>query len=77
MNPNDTPAPSNPVPAAPERPLPTETPECEASTSHGISIPEPVELRTAWPSWIPLLVIGIVAASFLGFAVARILGWGS
>lgn len=68
------------VPSRPERPgrqTPTETPECESSTCHGISIPEADELRTAWPSWIPLLAIGLLAVGFAGFAVARIFGWGA
>ncbi|MEU9126965.1 hypothetical protein AB0D08_02415 [Kitasatospora sp. NPDC048540] len=66
--------PSVPVlPAA--RPVPTETPECEASTCAGISTPESVELHTAWPGWIPLLVIAVLVVSCLGFAVGRIAGW--
>lgn len=69
--------PSNPVPEDSGLHAPTETPECEASTTHGIAIPEPVELRTAWPSWIPLLAIGLLAVGFLGFAVARLFGFGS
>ncbi|MFG2820879.1 hypothetical protein ACGFX4_15805 [Kitasatospora sp. NPDC048365] len=67
------------TPPDPDRPglrTPEETPECEGSTSHGISVPEPVELRTAWPSWIPLLAIGLLVLSFVGFAVARVWGWG-
>ncbi|WP_354637927.1 DUF6480 family protein [Kitasatospora camelliae] len=57
------------------QPAPTETPEGEASTCHGISIPEPVELRRPWPAWIPLLVIALLVISVAVFAVARIGGW--
>ncbi|MFE0459216.1 hypothetical protein ACFW1A_08125 [Kitasatospora sp. NPDC058965] len=64
----------SPLPTVPA-PTPTETPECEASTCHGISIPESVELHTAWPSWIPLAVIALMVVSCAGFAVARIAGW--
>ncbi|PYC64802.1 hypothetical protein C7C46_32805 [Streptomyces tateyamensis] len=60
-----------PAPASP----PTQTPECESSTCSGISTPESVELRTAWPGWIPLLVIAVMALSLVGFAVGRIAGW--
>ncbi|OKI29142.1 hypothetical protein A6A07_23370 [Streptomyces sp. CB03911] len=62
-----------------ERPVPVrrpaETPECEASTCAGISTPESVELHTAWPGWIPLLVIGVMVVCCVGFAVGRIVGW--
>ncbi|MGV9264909.1 DUF6480 family protein [Kitasatospora sp. NPDC003701] len=54
---------------------PTETPECEASTCAGISTPESAELHTAWPGWIPLLVIAVLVISCLGFAIGRIGGW--
>ncbi|WP_406195279.1 hypothetical protein OH807_07120 [Kitasatospora sp. NBC_01560] len=57
------------------RPKPTETPECEASTCAGISTPEAPELHTAWPGWLPLLVIGVLVVSCVGFAVGRIAGW--
>ncbi|AUG75878.1 hypothetical protein CFP65_0959 [Kitasatospora sp. MMS16-BH015] len=60
-----------PVPDHP----PIETPECESSTGHGISTPESVELHTAWPGWIPLLVIAVMVVSCVGFAVGRIAGW--
>ncbi|MBP0450729.1 hypothetical protein J5Y04_14420 [Kitasatospora sp. RG8] len=60
-----------PVPAGP----PAETPECEASTCAGISTPESVELHTAWPGWIPLMVIVVMVVSCVGFAVGRIAGW--
>ncbi|WP_407991557.1 hypothetical protein [Kitasatospora sp. CMC57] len=56
-------------------PSPTETPECEASTSHAISTPESVELRTAWPGWIPLTLILATALVLAAFAVGRIAGW--
>ncbi|WP_431683728.1 DUF6480 family protein [Kitasatospora sp. KL5] len=65
--------------AAQDRPVsvvpPTETPECEASTCAGISVPESTELHTAWPGWIPLLVIAVMVVSCLGFLVGRIAGW--
>ncbi|MGW6917145.1 DUF6480 family protein [Kitasatospora sp. NPDC054939] len=54
---------------------PTETPEGEGSTCHGISTPEAPELHTAWPGWIPLLVIAVLVISCLGFAIGRIGGW--
>ncbi|MFC9330019.1 hypothetical protein [Kitasatospora sp. NPDC057015] len=57
------------------RPAPTETPECESSTGAAISTPESVELHTAWPGWIPLLLIALMVVSCLGFAVGRIAGW--
>ncbi|MFF9641717.1 DUF6480 family protein [Kitasatospora aureofaciens] len=65
------PAHERPVPATP----PTETPECESSTCSGISTPESVELHTAWPGWIPLLVIAVMVLCCVGFAVGRIAGW--
>ncbi|MEW1913338.1 hypothetical protein AB0442_33780 [Kitasatospora sp. NPDC085895] len=60
--------PETPVPSVP----PTETPECEASTCHGISLPEPVELHDAWPGWIPIALIAVLVIACAGFAVARI-----
>ncbi|MCU7826242.1 DUF6480 family protein [Kitasatospora sp. DSM 101779] len=60
--------PEAPVPAVP----PTETPECEASTCHGISLPEPVELHDAWPGLIPIALIAVLVIACAGFAVARI-----
>ncbi|QKW23914.1 hypothetical protein HUT16_36720 [Kitasatospora sp. NA04385] len=69
---------SHPVPAPVQlagHSLPTETPECEASTTHAISTPESVELHTAWPGWIPLLIIVVMVASCIGFAVGRIFAW--
>ncbi|MFJ9948282.1 hypothetical protein [Kitasatospora sp. NPDC091207] len=67
------------VEAAEHRPVPVtapaETPECEGSTCAGISTPESLELRTAWPGWIPLLVIAALVVSCVGFAVGRIAGW--
>ncbi len=63
--------PERPVPAYP----PTETPECEASTCAGISTPEAPELHTAWPGWVPLLVIAVLVVGCVGFAIARIGGW--
>ncbi|WP_329492387.1 DUF6480 family protein [Kitasatospora sp. NBC_01246] len=66
-----TPAHERPVPASP----PTETPECESSTCAGISTPESTELHTAWPGWIPLLVITVLVVCCVGFAVGRIGGW--
>ncbi|MFC8722141.1 DUF6480 family protein [Kitasatospora sp. NPDC057198] len=51
---------------------PVETPECEASTTHGISVPESAELHTAWPGWIPLLAIMVMVVCCVGFAVGRI-----
>ncbi|MFD9130146.1 hypothetical protein [Kitasatospora sp. NPDC059571] len=54
---------------------PTETPECESSTGHGISIPEAVELRTAWPGWAPVLAIAVMVLCTVGFMVARIAAW--
>ncbi|GAA2805938.1 hypothetical protein GCM10010505_35470 [Kitasatospora aburaviensis] len=59
------------VPVSP----PTETPECESSTCAGISTPESVELHTAWPGWIPLVVIAVLVVCCVGFAVGRIGGW--
>ncbi|MEU3494246.1 DUF6480 family protein [Kitasatospora cineracea] len=62
-----------PAPAPAEgHSVPTETPECEASTTHGISTPEAVELHTAWPGWIPLLAIMVMVVCCIGFAVGRI-----
>ncbi|MER8186138.1 DUF6480 family protein [Kitasatospora sp. NPDC094015] len=53
---------------------PTETPPGEASTTAGISVPEPDELRNAWGVW-PLLVIGLLVVCVLAFLVARIFAW--
>ncbi|MFC8447492.1 DUF6480 family protein [Kitasatospora sp. NPDC057223] len=58
----------------PSGPKPTETPECEGSTCAGISTAERVELHTAWPGWIPLLLIGVLVFCSAGFMVGRILG---
>lgn len=69
---------SNSVPAPVQLPghsAPTETPEGEGSTTHGISTPEPVELHTAWPGWIPLLIIVVMVVCCIGFAVGRIFAW--
>ncbi|MEU5386668.1 DUF6480 family protein [Kitasatospora cineracea] len=66
---------SHSVPASAQLPghsVPVETPECESSTTHGISTPEAVELHTAWPGWIPLLVIMVMVVCCIGFAVGRI-----
>ncbi|MFB9370836.1 DUF6480 family protein [Kitasatospora albolonga] len=56
-------------------PAPAETPECEASTCHAISVPEPVELHDAWPGWIPLTLILVMALAVAAFAVGRVAGW--
>ncbi|MFI9271414.1 DUF6480 family protein [Kitasatospora sp. NPDC052896] len=63
------------TPAKPARPPgvpPTETPEGEGSTTHGISIPEPPELHDAWPSWIPMALIALLVVAVLIFMIARI-----
>ncbi|MFE9426346.1 DUF6480 family protein [Kitasatospora sp. NPDC006697] len=51
-----------------------ETPEGEGSTTAGISVPEPPELRTAWGAW-PMLLIALLVLSVLVFMVARIFSW--
>ncbi|GAA3049931.1 hypothetical protein GCM10020229_71780 [Kitasatospora albolonga] len=55
-------------------PVPTETPECEASTTHAISVPERVELHDAWPGWIPVAVILLMALTLAAFAIGRVAG---
>ncbi|PBC70442.1 hypothetical protein BX265_7865 [Streptomyces sp. TLI_235] len=50
---------------------PEETPPAESSTTAGISVPEPPELRNAWGPW-PLAVIGLLVLCVLVFMVARI-----
>ncbi|WP_327064322.1 DUF6480 family protein [Kitasatospora sp. NBC_01250] len=55
-------------------PAPTETPPAEGSTTAGISVPEPVELRQAWGPW-PLVVIGLLVLCVVVFLVARIFAW--
>ncbi|KJK59320.1 hypothetical protein [Saccharothrix sp. ST-888] len=57
----------------PDAPSPTETPECEASTCHGISTAERVELHDAWPGWFPLLIITVMVVCAVGFMIGRIL----
>ncbi|MFD9124058.1 DUF6480 family protein [Kitasatospora sp. NPDC059571] len=51
---------------------PEETPPAESSTTAGISVPEPPELRKAWGPW-PLAVIGLLVLCVLAFMVARII----
>ncbi|MEV7178961.1 DUF6480 family protein [Kitasatospora sp. NPDC093679] len=50
---------------------PEETPPAESSTTAGISVPEPPELRKAWGPW-PLVVVGLLVLCVLVFMVARI-----
>ena len=64
-------------PAAPEPPSvvaappPTETPPGEGSTTEGISVPEPPELRRAWGPW-PLVIIAVLVLAVVVFLVARV-----
>ncbi|WP_431683219.1 DUF6480 family protein [Kitasatospora sp. KL5] len=51
---------------------PGETPPAEGSTTAGISVPEPPELRRAWGPW-PLVVIGLLVLCVIVFMVARII----
>ncbi len=53
---------------------PTETPAGESSTTAGISVPEPEELRHAWGVW-PLVVIAVLVLAVVVFMVARIFSW--
>ncbi|RKE23578.1 hypothetical protein BX266_7053 [Streptomyces sp. TLI_171] len=63
-------------PRSPRAASPPETPERESAASHRTPVPEPVELRTAWPSWVPLVAIGIAAVTFTALATAQVLTWG-
>ncbi|MEV6206209.1 DUF6480 family protein [Kitasatospora sp. NPDC051914] len=66
--------PAGQTPAAPAAPAvpPEETPPGEGSTTEGISVPEPPELRRAWGPW-PLVVIGLIVLCVIVFMVARII----
>ncbi|WP_043174498.1 DUF6480 family protein [Streptomyces sp. NRRL B-24484] len=75
------PPPTAPAGSTPDRPPPVvrvvrpeETPPAESSTTAGISVPEPPELRRAWGPW-PLLVIGLLVLCVLVFMVARIIAF--
>ncbi|MCX4744256.1 hypothetical protein OG455_01790 [Kitasatospora sp. NBC_01287] len=54
-------------------PAPEETPECEGSTTAGISVPEPVELHDAWSGLVPMLLIGVMVIACVGFMIGRML----
>ncbi|MFJ8046062.1 DUF6480 family protein [Kitasatospora sp. NPDC096147] len=54
--------------------LPEETPAGESSTTAGISVPEPPEVRTAWGAW-PLVLVGVMVLCVLGFLIGRIFSW--
>ncbi|WP_158515658.1 hypothetical protein [Kitasatospora sp. MBT63] len=45
-----------------------------SSTTAGISVPEPSELRHARGAW-PLLVIGLRVRCVLAFLIGRIFSW--
>ncbi|MCU7826815.1 DUF6480 family protein [Kitasatospora sp. DSM 101779] len=73
------PTPPRSASTGPERPpqtvrgeRPEETPPAESSTTAGISVPEPPELRKAWGPW-PLLIIGLLVLCVLVFMVARVI----
>jgi hypothetical protein len=53
---------------------PEETPPGEASTTAGISVPEPAELRSAWGPW-PLVVIAVLVVCVLVFLIGRVFSW--
>lgn len=57
-----------------EHPPPGETPAGESSTTGGISVPEPPEVRNAWGAW-PLIVIGVLVLCVVLFMVGRIWSW--
>ncbi|MFI5534010.1 DUF6480 family protein [Kitasatospora sp. NPDC051853] len=58
----------------PDAPQPTETPAAESSTTAGISVPEPPELRSAWGAW-PLVLVILLVLCVVVFMVARIFNW--
>ena len=58
------------------RSVPTETPECESSTTAGISTPESTELHNAWPSWPPMVFVAVLVVAVIGFMVARMIAFG-
>ncbi|MFF4650795.1 DUF6480 family protein [Streptomyces sp. NPDC001380] len=51
---------------------PAETPECESSTTAGISTPESPALHNAWSGRWPLVIIGLLVIVVIGFFAARI-----
>ncbi len=55
---------------------PFETPECESSTTAGISTPERPELHDAWPGWLPLAFVAVFVVAVVGFMVARMIAFG-
>ncbi|MFJ8043234.1 DUF6480 family protein [Kitasatospora sp. NPDC096147] len=59
---------------APAAVPPEETPDGESSTTAGISIPEPPEVRTAWGAW-PLVLVALMVQCVLGFLIGRIFRW--
>lgn len=70
--PNETSGPNEHSPA--HGVTPEETPAGESSTTAGISVPEPEELRNAWGVW-PLAVIAVMVLAVAMFMVARIFSW--
>ncbi|WP_354638032.1 DUF6480 family protein [Kitasatospora camelliae] len=58
-------------PASATGATPEETPPAEGSTTAGISVPEPPELRRAWGAW-PLVIVGLLVLCVVVFMVARI-----
>ncbi|WP_042434719.1 hypothetical protein [Streptacidiphilus anmyonensis] len=51
---------------------PEETPECESSTCHGISIHDPVYHHDVWWNWVGLFGLAVLVLGAVGFMVGRI-----
>ncbi|MBF9069132.1 hypothetical protein [Streptacidiphilus fuscans] len=58
----------------PAQPLvrPEETPECESSTCHGISIHDPVYHHDMWWTWVGLIGLTVLVLPTVGFVIGRI-----
>ncbi|WP_152628091.1 hypothetical protein [Streptacidiphilus neutrinimicus] len=52
---------------------PEETPECESSTCHGISVHDPVYHHDLWWNWVGLLGLAVLVLGAVGFMVGRII----
>ncbi|MFC1420896.1 hypothetical protein [Streptacidiphilus cavernicola] len=51
---------------------PEETPECESSTCHGISVHDPVYQHDVWWNWVGLLGVAFFTLGAVGFMIGRV-----